>query len=212
MNHSMNPMMYPAMNSAIVNPAMANPAMVNPSMNIPKDDSEEEFMINPIFKIINNNIQSNYQTNMYPAMNSTVVNPAMVNPSMNSPKDDSKEKFMINPSYKILNNNIQSNYQTNNMKLNYPIPNNYQKDFPVSFLLIDKEKDKVYTCHLIIMGNNNMTIEKLIKNFSILLCDDEIFHSIRQYLLNDTIELDPHSKQKLIELGINDKSIIKAIK
>ena len=30
-----------------------NSAMVNPSMNIPKDDSEEEFMINPIFKIIN---------------------------------------------------------------------------------------------------------------------------------------------------------------
>ena len=133
----------------------------------------------------------------------------MVNPSMNSPKDDSKEKFMINPIYKILNNNIQSNYQTNNMKLNYPIPNNYQKYFPVSFLVIDKEKNDTF--HFIIMGNNNMTIKKLIIHFRLLLCDDEIFHSIRQYLLNDTIELDPHSKQKLIELGINDKSIIKAI-
>ena len=145
---------------------------------------------------------------MYPAINPAMINPANENPEMIDPANENPE--MINPIIKLMNNNIQPNNQENDMKFNYYIPNDYEyePDYPVTIMLIDTEKGKTFK--LKVFGSDSMTIEQLVKKFRTVLCDDNIV--IKHYLLNDTIELDPLSKQKLLEFGINDKSIIKAIK
>ena len=61
-----------------------------------------------------------------------------------------------------------------------------------------------------VQGNNNMTIEKLIKNFRIKLCSDDI--KIDKYIIEGTnTVLDPSSTEKLSDKGINQniKVIVK---
>ena len=155
---------------------------------------------------------------IYPTMNPAMIEPENQNPGMIEPENENPETIdpanenceIINPIIKLMNNNNQPNNQKKDMELNYYIPNNYEYEprYQVTIMLIDTEKEKTFK--LIVIGHNNMTIEQLVNNFRSLICDDSIV--IKQYLLNDTIELDPHSKQKLLEFGINDKSIIKAIK
>ena len=59
-----------------------------------------------------------------------------------------------------------------------------------------------------VQGYSTMTIEKLIKNFRIKLCNDEI--QVDKYIIESTnIELDPTSTEILSSKGItNDTKII----
>ena len=54
-----------------------------------------------------------------------------------------------------------------------------------------------------------MTVQQIVNNFRTKLCDDSV--NIKQYLLDDKTTLDPTSNKNITELGINDKSVIKAI-
>ena len=137
-----------------------------------------------------------------------MFDPANENPEMIDPASENPE--MINPIIKLMNNNIQPNNEENDITFNYYIPNDYEyePEYPITIMLIDTEKGKTF--NLMVLGSDSTTIELLVKKFRTVLCDDNIV--IKQYLLNDTIELDPHSNQKLLEFGISDKSIIKAIK
>ena len=142
---------------------------------------------------------------MCPTINPAIIEPANENLAIIDPANENNE--MINPIIKIKNFFINKG---NDMKLNYYIPKNYEYEpnYPIKIMYIDTEEEMTY--NFIVFGSNSTTIENLIKKFRILLSNDNIL--IKKYLLNDTIELDPHSNQKLLEFGINDKSIIKAIK
>ena len=59
-------------------------------------------------------------------------------------------------------------------------------------------------------GHSNMTIEKLIKNFKIKLCNEDI--KIRKYLVHPTgVELVPNSTETLASKGITEKTIINVV-
>ena len=62
--------------------------------------------------------------------------------------------------------------------------------------------------NILVQGLSDMTIEKLIRNFKIKLCDDEI--QIDKYIIESTnIELDPTSTETLSSKGItNDTRIV----
>jgi len=76
------------------------------------------------------------------------------------------------------------------------------KNMSIEFLVNDNKVQ--------VQGNNNMTIEKLIKNFKIKLCSEDV--KIEKYIIQGTnIELDPTSTEKLSDKGINQniKVIVK---
>jgi hypothetical protein len=73
------------------------------------------------------------------------------------------------------------------------------KNIKIDFLV----KDNVVG----VQGNNNMTIDKLIKNFKIKLCNDDI--KIEKYIIQGTnAELDPTSTKKLCDKEINENAKI----
>ena len=80
----------------------------------------------------------------------------------------------------------------------------------VKFLIKFKVKDFGGDPIFQIRGNNDISIEIIIKCFKILLCDDTI--KIDKYILEPTnIELDPLSTETLISKGINELTTIVVI-
>ena len=104
------------------------------------------------------------------------------------------------------NNNNPNQFQNNNA--NNQIQNNPPKSFnTVDFLYVNQAKGK--TTKIMVQGNSSMTFQNLVNNFRTKLCDDSIV--IQQYLLNDTIPIPADSNQNISSLGIDDKSVIKAL-
>ena len=69
----------------------------------------------------------------------------------------------------------------------------YSKNMNIQFLI----KDVIIG----VKGNSAMTIEKLVKNFKIKLCDEEII--VNKYImLPSKIELNPNSTETLASKGI----------
>ena len=61
-----------------------------------------------------------------------------------------------------------------------------------------------------VQGNTNMTVQQLIKNFRIKLCNDKI--NFAHYITHPTkIELDRNSTETLGDLGINQDITVNAI-
>jgi len=76
------------------------------------------------------------------------------------------------------------------------------KNFVVEFFVFDTI--------IGVQGNSNMTIEKLIKNFKVKLCNNDI--KIRKYLVHQTeVELDPHSTETLASKGITIGTTINVV-
>ena len=80
--------------------------------------------------------------------------------------------------------------------------------FSINFYVKIKVNDlKEDEYHLIIQGNNNMSIKHLIRGFKVLLCDDTM--QIDKYILEPTnIELDPNSTETIFSQGINESTNI----
>lgn len=84
---------------------------------------------------------------------------------------------------------------------------NPQSSAPSKYMCIDfLFKDVIIG----VQGKNDMTIEKLIKNFRVKLCNDNI--KIEKYLIHPTrVELDPTSTETLASKGITEETKIIAV-
>ena len=111
---------------------------------------------------------------------------------------------MMNMNNMNMNNNNMNANNNNNQVQNQ----NVQQSFnTVEFRYIDQSKGR--NVKINVQGNSNMTVQQIVNNFRTKLCDDSV--NIKQYLLDDKTTLDPTSNKNITELGINDKSVIKAI-
>jgi len=76
------------------------------------------------------------------------------------------------------------------------------KNFVVQFL--------VNNVIIAVQGRNDLTIEKLIKNFKVKLCNNDI--KIKKYLVHQTeVELDPNSNETLASKGITGGTKINVV-
>ena len=164
-----------------------------------------------------NNKPFNNQNQISPLSNNPMImnnNHVMTN---NNPMMMNNNTMMMNNNPMMTNNNpMMMNYNpmmTNNnpmMMNNNPMMMNSDSQksfFTISFLYIDEEKGR--NIKVVCAANRYMTVNQLINNFRIKLCDEDII--IKRYLLNDQIILDPNSNRKLAEYEMDEKSIIKAI-
>ena len=106
-----------------------------------------------------------------------------------------------------MNNNMKMN---NNINYQNPGQNNDNTTTfkQIEFRYIDQAKNE--NIKVMVHSQSNMTVQKLISNFRNKLCDDSIV--IKQYLLNDSIPLKDDSQEPIEKYGINEGSVIKAIK
>ena len=83
-----------------------------------------------------------------------------------------------------------------------PQPQTKTHNMSIKFFVNDETEIQV-------QGNSDMTIEQLIKNFKVKLCDPNI--KIKKYLIHPSnVELDPYSIETVSSKGINENTIIAA--
>ena len=132
-------------------------------------------------------------------MNNNINNKFMMNNNMN----------MMNNNMMNMNNNSQNQSNMNNQNQNTQPQNKpQQKSFnTIKFMYVNRTKNQ--NLPITVQANSNMTVSQIVNNFRTKLGDDSIV--ISQYLLNDSTNLDPNSNDNICNLGIDDKSEIKAI-
>jgi len=127
-----------------------------------------------------------------------MIGPGMIGPGMMGPEPISNFHRNIQP--------------TNMMEMNQPpitsqIPPNPQTSAPSKYIFI---KFLFKDIEVIVQGKDDMTVENLIKNFRMRLCDENI--RIEKYIILPTrVELDPHSTETLASKGITEGTKINAV-
>ena len=127
-----------------------------------------------------------------------MMGPGMIGPGMMGPEPISNFHRNIQP--------------TNMMEMNQPpitsqIPPNPQTSAPSKYIFI---KFLFKDIEVIVQGKDDITVENLIKNFRMRLCDENI--RIEKYIILPTrVELDPHSTETLASKGITEGTKINAV-